>query len=157
MYVWMYVWCIYVWMYVCVYVCACMYICMHVNEICVVKKEDRVRVLMGVIKNASFPRMTLACLSMDNCHTVTVFCISIHGLFYRTVYGNRGAQIPGASSPWWLNFIRWRLLLVSRQYGTGFMSTAVWGGSLDFWKMCAILYTHTHTHTYIFSLAKKLP
>jgi len=57
---------------------------------------------MSDIKNVSFPSMTLACLSMDNCHTVTAFCISIHGIFYSTAYGKRGAQIPGARSPWWL-------------------------------------------------------
>ena len=55
---------------------------------------------MGDIKNVSFPRMTLAFLSMDNCHTVTALCISIHRLFYSTAYGNRDAQIPGARSPW---------------------------------------------------------
>jgi len=51
---------------------------------------------MGDIKNVSFPRTTLACLSIDNYHTVPAFCFSIHGLFHSTAYGNRGAQIPGA-------------------------------------------------------------
>jgi len=41
---------------------------------------------------------------------------------------SRGIQIPDARSPWRLNFVRWRLMLVGPQhYGTCFMS--------PFWRL----------------------
>ena len=42
----------------------------------------------------------------------------------------RGAQIPGAKSPWRLHFVRWCLIFVDPQYGTCFMSP-FW--RLEFW------------------------
>jgi len=30
--------------------------------------------------------------------------------------GKRGGQIPGAKSPWRINFVLWRLILVDLQY-----------------------------------------
>jgi len=43
--------------------------------------------------------------------------------------------MPGARSPWGLNFVLWRLILVGRQYGTCCMSP-FW--SLEFWDGCTI-------------------
>jgi hypothetical protein len=51
-------------------------------------------------------------------------------LFFSRMIQNRGAQIPGARSSWWPNFVRWHLTFVGPQYGTCFMSP-FW--HLEFW------------------------
>jgi hypothetical protein len=48
----------------------------------------------------------------------------------RRSFRHRGAQIPGAKSPWRLNFVRWSLIFAGSQYGTRFMSL-FW--RIEFW------------------------
>jgi hypothetical protein len=51
------------------------------------------------------------------------------------IFWVRGVQIPGSSSPWQVNSVRWRLTYVGPQYGACFMSV-FW--SLEFWDGCHI-------------------
>jgi hypothetical protein len=52
-----------------------------------------------------------------------------------------GAQILGASLPWLLNFVQWRLIFVGPQYGTCFVSP-LW--RVEFWGASKIYTKFVH-------------
>jgi hypothetical protein len=54
----------------------------------------------------------------------------------------KGEQIPGARSPWPLNFVRWPLIFVGPDYGTCFLSPIgiyYFEVAPRLWKICAPL------------------
>jgi hypothetical protein len=69
---------------------------------------------------------------------ITVRILQFRSLPHGHKFTTRGTQIPGATSPWRINFVRWRIIFVDPRYRPGSMSSIwrleSWGGSYIFRK-----------------------